>query len=140
MAESLLRNRTILERLECLDEEGMTKLRTGKAPIITKGPYKGELSTGDHIIPRAVCPELDNKLFNLEFLPETLNQQKAAKIGDRQKQLAKKWHKLGLLSEEGLETVVRADVDNGRELLFRPPLSGRLSVGEGGGAVTFQID
>ena len=72
-AESLLRNRTILERLGCLDEDGVAKLRTGKAPTITKGPYKGELATGDHIIPRSVCPELDNKLFNLEFMPATIN-------------------------------------------------------------------
>lgn len=105
VAESLLRNRTILERLGCLDEEGMAKLRTGKAPTITKGPYKGELAIGDHIIPRSVCPELDLKLYNLEFLPETLNQKKSAKIGDRQKQLAQKWRGLGLLSEGGLRAV-----------------------------------
>ena len=41
-----------------------------------------ELSAGytmRFIIPRSVCPELDNKLFNLEFMPETLNQSKGAK-------------------------------------------------------------
>ena len=105
VAESLLRNRTILERLGCLDEDGMAKLRTGKAPTITKGPYAGELATGDHIIPRSVCPELDNKLFNLEFMPETVNQRKAAKVGLRQIQEARKWHKTGLLSAEGLAAV-----------------------------------
>ena len=54
----------------------------------------------DHIIPRSVCPELDNKLFNLEFMPDTLNRRKGAKVGDRQQQLAKKWQEVGLLSAE----------------------------------------
>ena len=38
----------------------------------------------DHIIPRSVCPELDNTLYNLEFMPATLNGRKADKITDRQ--------------------------------------------------------
>jgi hypothetical protein len=57
--ESLIRNRVILERLGCIDEAGMIKLRKGNAPTITKGPYAGEIVTADHIIPRSVCPELD---------------------------------------------------------------------------------
>ena len=80
---ALTRNRTILERLGCLDEAGMSKLRKGNAPTITKGPYAGELATGDHIIPRSVCPALDNVIVNLEFLPATLNQRKGAKVGER---------------------------------------------------------
>ena len=82
--ESLIRNRLILERLGCVDEAGMIKLRKGNAPTITKGPYAGEIVTGDHIITRSVCPELDNALYNLEMMPLTLNQRKSAKIGQRQ--------------------------------------------------------
>ncbi|MDB4265139.1 hypothetical protein N9891_00160 [bacterium] len=104
---ALIRNRDILEKLGCLDSEGMEKLRRGKAPTITKGPYAGELATGDHIIPRSICPELDNCLFNLEFLPETLNQRKSNKIGKRQIDLAKKWSQLGILSNQGLNQVKR---------------------------------
>jgi hypothetical protein len=104
-ASALLRNLTILERLGCLDDAGLDKLRRGNAPTITKGPYAGELATVDHIIPRSVIPELDNKLFNLEFMPDTLNQRKDAKIGDRQRQLARKWNDAGLLSDEGLKAV-----------------------------------
>jgi hypothetical protein len=106
-AESLLRNRTILERLGCLDENGMNKLRRGKAPTITKGPYAGELATVDHIIPRSVCPELDNRIYNLEFMPDTLNKRKSDKIGDRQRQLARKWYEAGLLSKRGLSRVMQ---------------------------------
>jgi len=59
------------------------------------------------MIPRSGCPELDNCLFNLEMMPLTLNQKKAAKVGQRQIQLARRWHKLGILSEEGLEAVLK---------------------------------
>jgi hypothetical protein len=104
--DSLIRNVTILERLGCLDDAGMIKLRKGNAPTITKGPYAGEIATGDHIIPRSVTPELDNTLFNLEFMPLTLNQRKSAKVGQRQVDLAKRWHKAGLLSDEGLSAVL----------------------------------
>lgn len=91
-----------------MNAEGLEKLRHRRPPMITKGPYAGELAEVDHIVPRSVCPELDNKLFNLEFMPETLNRRKAAKIGDRQRQLARKWHGAELLSEEGLEAVAIA--------------------------------
>jgi hypothetical protein len=93
---SLIRNRVILERLGCIDEVGMIKLRKGNAPTITKGPYAGEIVTGDHIIPRSVCPELDNALYNLEMMPLTLNQRKSAKIGQRQIDLARRWNQDGL--------------------------------------------
>ena len=75
-------------------------------PTITKGPYAGEIVTGDHIIPRSVCPELDNALYNLEMMPLTLNQRKSAKIGQRQIDLAKRWNADGLLSDEGLKAVL----------------------------------
>ncbi|MDB4323506.1 hypothetical protein N9949_02415 [Akkermansiaceae bacterium] len=104
--DSLIRNVTILERLGCLDEAGMIKLRKGNAPTITRGPYAGEIATGDHIIPRSVTPELDNTLFNLEFMPLTLNQRKSAKVGQRQIDLARRWHAARLLSDEGLRTVL----------------------------------
>ena len=63
---------------------------------ITLGSYAGELATVDHIIPRSVCPELDNRLYNLEFMPDTLNNRKSDKIGGRP----------GLLSQTGLDRVL----------------------------------
>jgi hypothetical protein len=106
--ESIVRNRMILEKLGCLDEAGMVALRTGKAPIITKGPYSGEVAEVDHIIARSVAPELDDKIYDLEFMPLTLNRKKRAGIGVRQKQLAEKWNKAGLLSESGFRAVMAA--------------------------------
>jgi CRISPR/Cas system Type II protein with McrA/HNH and RuvC-like nuclease domain len=87
----------------------MAALRAGKAPVITRGPYSKEVVEVDHIIPRAVVQELDDKLFNLEFMPMALNREKSAKIGVRQRQLAEKWRKLELLSEAGFRAVMAAD-------------------------------
>ena len=54
---SLTGNVTILARLGCLDEEGMTLLRKGNAPTVKKGPYVGEIVTGNHIAndSREIC-------------------------------------------------------------------------------------
>jgi hypothetical protein len=98
--KALLRNLTILERLGCLTDDGMAKLRAGHAPTITRGPYAGDVVEVDHIIPRAVAPELDEKLFNLEFMPATMNRKKSDGIGRRQKALASEWEAMGLLSPE----------------------------------------
>ncbi len=70
------------------------------------GPFAGEIVTGDDTIPRSVTPELDNTLFNLEMLPLTLTQKKSAKVGQRQLDLAKRWHQAGLLKKAGLEAVL----------------------------------
>jgi hypothetical protein len=99
-AASMARNRTIAERLGCLDAEGMELLRRGKAPTITRGPYAGEKLTVDHIIPRAVAPTLDKVLANLELMPHSLNIRKGAKVGQRQIDLANKLLAAGLLTPE----------------------------------------
>ena len=105
LVESLARNHSILKRLGCLDEAGMGKLRTGNAPTITKGPYAGELATGDHIIPRSVSPALDNVLLNLEFMPETLNQRKGAQVGEAQVVLARQFHASGIIDSIELKAI-----------------------------------
>ena len=71
-----------------------------------KKPRLGGHVAGDHIIPRSVTPELDNTLYNLEMMPLTLNQKKAAKVTQRQIDLAKRWNKYGLLTDSGLLAVI----------------------------------
>jgi hypothetical protein len=105
-AAAMARNRTIAERLGCLDAEGMERMRRGASPIVKRGPYAGERLTVDHIIPRAVTPSLDLVLANLELMPHSLNIRKGAKIGLRQIDLARKLHAAGLLSAMDLERVV----------------------------------
>lgn len=104
--QALLRNLDIAQKLGCLNEAGLAEMRRGKAATVTKGPYKGDELSVDHIVPRAVVPELDNVIANLELLPLRLNEQKNDKIGDRQRATAKKLYQAGLLSRKGLETVL----------------------------------
>jgi hypothetical protein len=105
-AAAMVRNRIIAERLGSLDEEGMIRLRSGKAPTIRSGPYAGDKLSVDHIIPRSVCPELDTTLANLELMPLKMNREKSSSIGQRQVDMAKKFHAAGLLSQQGLEAVL----------------------------------
>jgi hypothetical protein len=57
---ALLRNLDIARKLGCLNTAGLADMRHGKAATIKRGPYKGDQLSVDHIIPRAVVPELDN--------------------------------------------------------------------------------
>jgi len=106
--QSILRNLAILERLGCLTEDGMDKLRKGNAPTITRGPYAGDIASVNHIIPRSVAPELDEKLYNLEFMPSKLNTRKSNGVGQRQRALAKEWAGKRLLSREVAERLLEA--------------------------------
>jgi hypothetical protein len=105
-AAAMARNRTIAERLGCLDAEGMEKLRRGASPTVKFGPYTGEKLTVDHISPRAVSPSLDLVLANLELMPHSLNMRKGSKIGQRQIDLANKLLEAGLLSENEYATII----------------------------------
>jgi hypothetical protein len=106
-AEAMVRNRVIAERLGCLDEEGMISLRSGRAPTIRNGPYIGDKLSVDHIIPRSVCLELDTTLANLELMPLRMNRAKSNFVGERQFDMARKFHAAGLLSNDGLDAVLR---------------------------------
>ena len=105
-SDAMVRNRVIAERLGCLDEAGMADLRRGKAPTIRTGPYTGDKLSVDHILPRAVCPELDTTLANLELMPMRMNSSKSDSIGERQVDMARKFHAAGLLSQSGLDAVL----------------------------------
>jgi hypothetical protein len=104
--KALLRNLTILERLGCIGGDNMEKMRRGNAPTITRGPYSGDIASVDHIIPRSIAPELDEKLFNLEFMPSRMNRKKSDGVGDRQHALAREWLAKGLLSQEAAAVIL----------------------------------
>ena len=105
-SDAMVRNRMIAERLGCLDDAGMGDLRRGKAAIIRSGPYAGDKLSVDHILPRAVCPELDTTLANLELMPMRMNSSKSDSIGERQVDMARKFHAAGLLSQSGLDAML----------------------------------
>lgn len=97
--ESMLRNLKIAESLGCLDASGLADMKRGQAPTVRKGPYVNDQLSVDHIIPRAVVPELDNVLANLELMPLRMNKAKSAKIGQRQRDTARKFLAAGLITE-----------------------------------------
>jgi len=102
---ALVRNHDTADKLGVLNTKGLADMRRGQAPTIRKGPYKGDELSVDHIVPRAVAPELDNVIANLELLPFKLNAAKNDKMGDRQRDLAKKLCSAGLLSKKRLREI-----------------------------------
>jgi hypothetical protein len=109
--DAMLRNLKIAEGYGCLDPAGMADMRRGQSPTIQRGStYRGDQLSVDHIVPRAVCPELDNVLANLELMPMRRNSSKRDKVEARQVQKAEELHLAGLLSKTGLANVRKAAV------------------------------
>lgn len=107
-AAAMVRNIKILEGLGSTTPEDLDAMKHGKAATVRKGPYAGEILSVDHVIPRAVAPELDNVVANLELMPLSVNVQKNDKIGNRQVSMAKSFHDAGLLSDAGFQRVLAA--------------------------------
>ena len=107
-AAAMVRNLTILERLGSTTTADLAEMKRGRAAAVRVGPDAGEVVSVDHIIPRAVAPELDNVIANLELMPLSVNRRKSDKIGDRQVSTAKEFHAAGLLSDEGFARVMAA--------------------------------
>ena len=105
---SLYGNFLEANKMGLFTSEGMNELRQGKSATITKGEYVGQEATADHYIPRSVCPELDNQIYNLLLLPSKLNSSKGDKVDKKQMNYAKELNEKGLLSAEGLEAVKKA--------------------------------
>lgn len=112
--DSLLRNLDIATKLGCLDPDGLSEMRKGNSPTVRRGPYAGQELSVDHIIPRAVCVELDNVIANLELMPQRLNSSKGATVGDRQIALAQTLQRSGLLSVECAEKIHTSALKYGR--------------------------
>lgn len=104
---SLLRNLVIAQRLGLLTaaHQNLEQLQRGRSPIITTGPYAGEKTEVDHIVPRSLAPETDNELGNLELMPASLNRKKSNRVTSRQVAHAELLFQAGLLTAESLERV-----------------------------------
>lgn len=103
--DELLRNLEIAEKLGCLTDDNLWKLRRGHSPTVTLGPYAGEPAEVDHIIPIALAPELGKEFANLELLPRSVNRKKGAKMGQRQRDYAQKFRDAGLISQERFDSL-----------------------------------
>jgi len=101
----LLENLKIAKELGLLTPEGMAELKQGKSATITKGKYSGQKAEADDVIPKALCPELQNQVMNLELIPASLKRTKSGKVTERAKVFAKELYEAKLLSEEGWKKV-----------------------------------
>ncbi len=108
--QGILWSRAKLEEYACYGAEGMEKLRKGGSPAITRGEHAGDSIALDHVLPRAVVPELAARFYNLEAIPSKTNLKKSAKISKRELELARRWQKEGLLSAQGLKAIEAAAV------------------------------
>jgi hypothetical protein len=95
-AAAIVRNLEIAEKLGSTTDEDIAAMSKGNAATVRRGPYTGDVLSVDHIIPRSIAPELDNTVANLELMPLRVNQAKGDRIGDRQRDLARKLHAAGL--------------------------------------------
>jgi hypothetical protein len=103
----LLRNLSIAHRLGLLTPEhgNLEQLQQGRSATITTGPYAGERTEVDHILPRSLAPEVDNELANLELTPASLNRQKSNRVNERHVSVAEQFFQAGLLTAESRERV-----------------------------------
>jgi hypothetical protein len=102
----LLKNLKIAREFGLLTPENMADLRRGRSARITSGQYTGQEAEADHVIPKAVCPELANQVINLELLPASLNRAKSDKVTERARIFAKELYEAKLLSEDGWKAVI----------------------------------
>ena len=78
------------------------------SPEITRGEHADDSIALDHVLPRAVVPELEARFYNLEAVPSKVNRRKSADLTSREISLARRWHREGLLSADGLAAVEKA--------------------------------
>ena len=52
-------------------------LKRGRAPVISRGDWKGDKAEVDHIIAYKLAPALERSMANLAWLPETVNRRKS---------------------------------------------------------------
>jgi hypothetical protein len=105
---AIIWSRTKLEEYGSLTPEGMAKLRKGGSPAINRGEHAGDAVVLDHVLPVAVVPELSARFLNLEAIPAKTNREKSPKIGRRELDLARRWHREGLAAVAGLAAVEKA--------------------------------
>lgn len=106
--DALLASYMRAENYGLFTSAGLEELKQGKSATINEGEYAGQEATADHYIPRSVCPELDNQIYNLRLCPSSVNSSKGDKVGKEQVESAESLNQRGLLSEKGLEAVRKA--------------------------------
>jgi hypothetical protein len=69
---------------------------------LATGRHAGESIALDHVLLVPIVPELAARFYNLEAIPAGANLSKSDRISKRELDLARLWHRQGLLSPAGL--------------------------------------
>jgi len=88
-------------------EEGLRQMQRGLSPQIQVGSFRGDAMTVDAIVPTAAAPELGNLLANWEFLPLEVKSAKGYRIGEKQRDLVRKFHAAGVITQERLQEILQ---------------------------------
>jgi hypothetical protein len=99
---TMLLNFKRAENLGCFDAEGLAEMKRGHSPTVKRGQFIGQEMSVDHVLPRALVPELDNVLANLELMPLGMNMGKSAKVEERERIIARRFVAAGLISPEAV--------------------------------------
>lgn len=91
--KAIVWSRQKLEGFGCFTPAGLAKLRKGGSPAITRGEHAGDKIALDHVLPRAIVPELAARFYNLEAIPSKVNAAKSADLTEREIKLARRWHR-----------------------------------------------
>ena len=99
-----------LDTIESRSSHGLLVylLSRRNAPKITKGAYAVDIARVDHLISRSVATGLDERLYNLEFMPNRMNTSKGVRIGQRQVALANERRRRGVISDDDFQNVMSA--------------------------------
>ena len=126
---NLLRNIKICDELGFFTFDNLSALRRGNAPMVMRGPYVGDQGQVDHIIPFSVAPEIGNDLANLELMPGKLNNKKRAKVGQRQKSLARDLRAADVINDRVLNRILAIATASDSSLNPAPVLANDEPVG-----------
>ncbi len=88
-----------------LTPENLADLKTGEAPVITRGSHTGQDTDVDHIVPVSLALEAGNSLANLELLPSSVNRAKGARVGWREVEFAARLQEAGIIRDGTLSQV-----------------------------------
>ncbi|MEQ1858460.1 MAG: Ada metal-binding domain-containing protein [Chthoniobacteraceae bacterium] len=118
---TMIRNLARALYLGCCDAKGLEDMRRGQSPTIQRGSFVGDEMSVDHVLPRAEVPTLDNVLANLELMPMRMNSGKSAKLGEREKVMARRFVIAGVVKPELVAWAGPFDVRASPETVKSPP-------------------
>jgi competence ComEA-like helix-hairpin-helix protein len=105
--ETILRNFELCERSAVFTPDNLSRMKQGRAPLVTNGTYAGQNYDVDHIIPVKEFPTLGKELANLIYLPAHVNRSKGADMEQRALDLGSRLAAAGVLTTQDVKRLHR---------------------------------